>query len=128
MKASHYMTNGRLYFLGAIYNTTGAFSHLMRFVNRFGGDLNNLPFDRDAVLNFTSNTIATLSEAKGKVDNQTALNLLIADDLRKVEAVLADDNFKAKIEGEMPIEEALISCRDQGVTLLKNLGLPVSPP
>src|SRR5215216_2017318 len=122
------MFNGRTYFQAALYQTTGCFSHLPRFIGQFESHLTPLPFDRDCTLDAVRKIKQDYLRIDRKIDNKKALELLMAADLEKVENILVSDEWKKRIDSEFAIEESLLECRDQGVILLERLGLTVSAP
>jgi hypothetical protein len=122
------MSNGRLYFYGALYQTTGRFSHVARFLAKFLDRFDALPFEREAVLQMVKKIRADFLHFQGKIDDKIALHLLMAEDLKRIQEVLESDEAAQKIEAELPLEEKLLICRDEGVQLLRNIGVTITPP
>lgn len=123
------MLNGRIYFLGGLYHTQGGFSHLPRFISKFGEQLNSIEFDNAKVLQIIDKIIDEYTSGQGKIGNDQALHLLMANDIKKVKFLLENQDLANAITAEGNYESQLLLCRDQGISLLENeLGVSLNPP
>lgn len=122
------MPNGLVYLSGGFYHSLENLSHLSRFLRKFEDRLKPLPFDKDSVLKAINQIILEYKQVDGKIDNEVALRLLMADDLQKVAQILTSTELPKKIESEVPFEENLTIYRDKGVSILRDLGLTIDPP
>src|SRR5438034_7923394 len=122
------MANARAYLFGAFYHISASCGHLPRLMNTIGARLDGVPYDGPSVLKVIREIADKFESISGKIDDKTALQLLIARDLRKVEAVLLDEAITKSVDAEFPFEQNLLNARDQGVDILRSLGLEIEAP
>lgn len=120
--------NGRMYFLAALYHVRGSFSHLSRFMKRFAPRLNSLQYESAAVLPVVQQLRQEYAHVTGKIGNEEALRLMLAEDLAEIEQVLQDANIVAAIDKRNDEWEVLQSCKESAVRYLLDLGIPIESP
>jgi hypothetical protein len=120
--------NGRMYFLAALYHVRGHFSHLSRFMKQFSPRLNQLPYESAAVLQVVRQLREEYTYVPGKVGNEEALRLMLAEDLTEIEKVLLDDDILAAIDLRKDVWTALQTCKEHAVQYLVDIGVRIEPP
>ena len=117
------MLTGRNYFLGALYQMQGGFSHLPGFITPFKRSLNTIPFSRQCVLETVEALRQKYAQVDGPVNQDSALHLLLAEELERVEDVLQDDDFAKEMEGykESRFFERLHQCKKRAVDHLQSM-------
>ena len=125
---THEMFNGQMYFLGAIYYTSGGFSHLPNFLARFANELNSLPYKRAPVLEKVIQLREEFTHITGTISEKEALRLMLAEDLVAIESVLWNDDIASSIDRQWQIETMLRDCKDEAIHLLEDLGVRVNSP
>jgi hypothetical protein len=122
------MAGGRAYLSGVFYHLSVDCAHLPRFLNRIGDRIDHLPFERDAVSIAVRQLKRELETIEGKIDDTTALSLLMAHDLGKAEEALSNDQLAARIDAEVPFEQNLLECREEGVAILQEFDIEIEAP
>lgn len=120
--------NGRMYFLAALYHVRGSFSHLSRFMKQFAPRLNLLPYESAAVLSVVQQLREEYTYVPGKVGNEEALRLMLAEDLAEIEKVLLDKDIVAAIDKRKDEWGELQLCKERAIRHLLNLGIHIESP
>src|SRR5579862_3097831 len=96
---------GRSYFLAAVYHMQGGFSHLPTFLRSVARGFNDLPYERDAVLTRVQLLQREYTRFSGPVTSETALKLMLAQDLRAIENVLCNEHMTQEIDARKDIQQ-----------------------
>jgi hypothetical protein len=115
------MVNGFHYLMGAVYCTPCDFASVEGFEVLMEPRFSDLPFERESVVERAESLIDEFERPTGHVDNEKALLLLAAQDLRRVRSILPSQPVHDPNE-TLPIN------RDRYERLLRQLGLQFGPP
>jgi hypothetical protein len=117
-----------MYFLAALYHVRGSFSHLSRFMKQFASRLNPLPYESAAVLPVVRQLREEYTYVPGKIGDEEALRLMLAEDLAEIEHVLQDATIVAAIDQRKDEWAVLQSCKEKAVRYLLDLGIHIESP
>lgn len=113
--------NGFHCLLGGIYHTACEFASLEGFRTQLEDRFSDLPFDQVLVIERAERLVEEFERPTERIDNDCALLLLLARDLRRIVDVLR----------RIPIpdpESSLLQHRDRFEAVMRDLGLDFSPP
>ncbi|MFD4668770.1 hypothetical protein ACFWNN_03495 [Lentzea sp. NPDC058450] len=82
------MVDGFHYLMGGVYCTPCGFASIKGFEDFVRPRFSDLPFDCDPVVERIDSLVCELEKSAGEVDDEGALNLLVAADLRRIQGAL----------------------------------------
>jgi hypothetical protein len=122
------MYTGRTLLIGALYHHRGNFSHLPGFMSVVGSRLENIPYDRNLLIPVLDEIVEEFTTLQGKIDNDGAKKLLVADDIMAAKSCLKDENIYARLLSEANVESSLQSCLSEALAIFHEHGLQITEP
>lgn len=118
--------NGLTYLRAAIFPTKTNFSRLPNFLSYIQDDFSNLPFDHRSVVEKLKDIVRRFEAEVPPTNQEAARQFLMAEDLRLI--IQSAEIHRNTIENETDFKDSLLTCRDESVRLLGELGLSIDPP